>query len=213
MYHSSRVQHNYSIDFFTALFHFGEMPNIFRNLKVSTLIALLKDDTNAQSIFSLIFEKTCRDLNEVNANVLEESIALLQQFSNNEDSEQKILLQIAVLIVCDLSKDKKNRAHCDRFRDILFEIIVNASKQTDSMDWLINVTLPAFILIVKAHVDANKSAATSETNNSKEITKLMKIYLKNTVTSHSKNLSFNLFSAKYYSIGIIFRSIQKISFL
>lgn len=164
------------------------MPNIFRNLKVNTLIALLKDDTNAQSIFSLIFEKTCRDLNETNTNVLDESIALLQQFSNNEDSEQKILLQIAVLIVCDLSKDKKNRAHCDGFRDILYEIIVNASKEADNMDWLINITLPAFIIIVKAHVDANKSVATAGANNNKDITKLMKIYLNNTVISCSTNI-------------------------
>lgn len=123
----------------------------------------------------------CRDLNESNTNVLDESIALLQEFSNNEDREQKILLQIAVLIVCDLSKDKKNRSHCDRFRNILFEIIANALKQTANMDWLINVTLPAFILIVKAQIDANKNATTSDTNNSTEITKLMKIYLKNTV--------------------------------
>lgn len=158
------------------------------------MIALLKDDTNAQSIFSLIFEKTCRDLNEINTNVLDQSIALLQQFSNNEDSEQKILLQIAVLIVCDLSKDKKNRSHCDRFRDILFEIIVNASKQAENTDWLITITLPAFIIIVKAHLDANKNATAQDANNSTEITKLMKIYLKNTVQISSTIL----FSAKFY---------------
>lgn len=189
------------------------MPNIFRNLKVSTLIALLKDDVNAHSIFSLIFEKTCRDLNETNTNVLDESIALLRQFSTTEDSEQKILLQIVVLIVCDLSKDKKNRSQCDRFRDILFEIIVNASKQTDNMDWLINITLPAFIIIVKAHVDANKGAATSDTNNSTDITKLMKIYLKNTVISYSTEMrSIILFFVKFYSIEFTFRLIQRISF-
>lgn len=157
------------------------MPNIFRNLKVNTLITLLKDDTSAQVIFSLIFEKACRDLNEINTNVLNELIELLRQFANNEDSEQKILLQIAVLIVCDLSKDKKNRSQCDRFRDLLFEIIINASKQTDNMDWLINITLPAFIIIVKGHVDGNKNTATSDTNNSDDMTKLMKTYLNTTV--------------------------------
>lgn len=184
------------------------MPNIFRNLKLNTLINLLKDDTSAQSIFSLIFEKACRDLNEINTKVLDELIELLREFDSNAESEQKILLQIAVLIICDLSKDKKNRSHCDRFRDILFEIITNASKQIENMDWIINNTLPAFIIIVKAHVDANKNAATSATNSSNDITKLIKMYLNTTVIAYniSKNLLFNfillkkkLFNSNYSS--------------
>lgn len=158
----------------------------------------------------MIFEKTCRDLNEHNTNVLDEVIALLRKFSNNGDSEQRILLQIAVLIVCDLSKDKKNRNHCDRFRDILFEIIANASKQTDNMDWLMSVTLPAFIIIVKSHVDAQKNATTLDTKNSTEIPKLMKTYLKNTVITYCKNLLILIFEK--HLIEIMFRSIQEISF-
>lgn len=138
------------------------MPNIFRK-KVKTLITLLKDDTSAQSLFSMIFEKACRDLNEINTNVLDELVVHLKQYANNAESEQK------------------NRSQCDRFRDILFEIITNASKQNDNIDWLINVTLPAFILIVKAHVDANKNTTESDANSSNEIIKLMKMYLNQTV--------------------------------
>lgn len=138
------------------------MPNIFRK-KVKTLITLLKDDTSAQSLFSMIFEKACRDLNEINTNVLDELVVHLKQYANNAESEQK------------------NRSQCDRFRDILFEIITNASKQNDNIDWLINVTLPAFILIVKAHVDANKNTTESDANSSNEIIKLMKMYLNKTV--------------------------------
>lgn len=141
----------------------------------------MKDDTSAQSLFSMIFEKACRDLNEINTNVLDELVVHLKQYANNAESEQKILLQIGVLIVGDLSKDKKNRSQCDKFRDILFEIITNASKQNDNIDWLINVTLPAFILIVKAHVDANKNTTESDANSSNEIIKLMKMYLNKTV--------------------------------
>lgn len=189
------------------------MPNIFRNLKVKTLITLLKDDTSAQSIFSLIFEKVCRDLNETNANVLDELIVLLKQFDNNEESEQKILLQIGVLIVGDLSKDKKNRSQCDRFRDILFEIITNAFKQNDNIDWLISVTLPAFIIIVKSHIDANKNIAASDANNSNEITNLMKNYLNKTVIACNifSRISSILLCEILFIIEINFRSIRKIS--
>lgn len=181
------------------LFHFGEMPNIFRNLKVKTLITLLKDDPSAQSIFSLIFEKACRDLNEINTNVLDELIVLLNpnQFNNNnEESQQKILLQIAVLVVCDLSKDKKNRSRYDRFRDILIEIIANKSKETDYIEWLMQTTLPAFMIIVRAHVDTNK---TTDANNSDEIIKLMKLYLNNTVIEIMIFTSINI---KFHSIEI-----------
>lgn len=167
------------------------MPNIFRNLKVKTLITLLKDETSAQSIFSLIFEKACRDLNEIHSQVLDELIVLLKQFDDNEQSQQKILLQIVVLIVGALSKDKKNRNQYDRFRHILFDIIKNVSKNVDSIVWLINITLPALILIVKAHVDANKNEAVSDTKISEEV-QLMKLYLKHTVNSPKYLITFYL---------------------
>lgn len=154
------------------------MPNIFRNLKVNNLITLLKDDTSATLIFSLIFEKACRDLNEINTNVLDEFIVLLELFENNAESQQRILLQVAVLIVVDLSKDKKNRSQYERFRNILMEIITNKSKETENIGWLMQTTLPAFMIIVRAHVDANKTA---DGNKSNEIIKLMKLYLNNTV--------------------------------
>lgn len=158
------------------------MPYIFRNVNIKTLITLLKDDESAQSIFSLIFEKTCRDLNEINTSVLDELIVLLMQFGRNDESQQKILLQIGVLIVGDLSKDKKNRCQQDRFRDILFDIIKNVSKENHNVDWLIAITLPAFINIVRAHVEANKNMNTAEASSScDEISKLMKLYLNNTV--------------------------------
>lgn len=164
-----------------ALLHFGESPNLFSNIKVSTLIALFKEEANAQSIFTLIFERICRDINDKNVKVLDELYELLREFDTNELSEQKILLEIAVLVVGDLSKDKKNRIQCDRFREILFEIIKTVSKDPDNGEWLIGATLPAFVIIVKAYITANKSNPTQETDIDEQTIQLIKLFLKNSV--------------------------------
>lgn len=164
-----------------ALLHFGESPNLFSNIKVSTLIALFKEEANAQSFFILIFERTCRDINDKNVKVFDELYELLRKFNTNERSEQKILLEIAVLVVGDLSKDKKNRIQCDRFREILFEIIKTVSKDADNGEWLIGATLPAFVIIVKAYITANKSNPTQESDSDEQTIQLIKLFLKNSV--------------------------------
>lgn len=184
---------------------------MFTNLKVSTLIALFKDEASAQSIFTLIFERTCRDINDKNVKVLDELFELLQQFEANEQSQQKILLEIAVLVVGDLSKDKKNRAHCDKFRDILFEIIKDVAKKTNDTDWLIDATLPAFVIVVKAYIAVNKSNsnAAQEANDDDQTVQLIKLFLRNSViplTSSQNDLGdghyFNL-EMKTYESDII----------
>ena len=154
---------------------------VFTNLKVSTLITLFKEESSAQSIFALIFERICRDTNDKNAKILDELYELLRQFDTNDRNEQKILLEIAVLVVGDLSKDKKNRIQCDRFREILFEIIKNVAKDVDNGEWLIGATLPAFVIIVKAYITANKSDPTQETNVDEPTIQLIKMFLKNSV--------------------------------
>lgn len=154
---------------------------MFTNLKVSTLVALFKDEASAQSIFTLIFEKSCRDINDKNAKVLDELFELLQQFDANDRIQQKNLLEITVLVVGELSKDKKNRTHCDKFRDILFEIIKSVSKNKKDGDWLIGATLPAFVIIVKAYIAANKTNATEESDSDVQTIKLIKLFLKNSV--------------------------------
>lgn len=154
---------------------------MFTNLKVSTLITLFKEEASAQSIFALIFERICRDPNDTNAKVLDELYELLRQFDTNDRNEQKILLEIAVLVVGDLSKDKKNRIQCDRFREILFEIIKNVAKDVDNGEWLIGATLPAFVIIVKAYITANKCEPTQQTNDDEPTIQLIKMFLKNSV--------------------------------
>lgn len=158
---------------------------MFTNLKISTLITLFKDEPSVQSIFALTFERTCRDINGKNVKALDELYQLLQQFKTNDQSQQKILLETAVLVVGDLSKEKNNRAHYDRFREILFEIIKDVSKDKVNGEWLIGSTLPAFVIIVKAYIAANKSNPTQESNDDKQSIQLIKLFLKNSVRENS----------------------------
>lgn len=167
----------------SAVLHFGEAPNIFGNLKVNTLITLLKDEPSAQPIFALIFEKTCRDLNEINLKVLDELFELLKRFNENDQSQQSVLLQIAVLVICDLTKNWKQREHCDRFREILFDIIKTLAKENKNNEWFINATLPAFVLIVKTYISANKTNPTQNGDDDEETIQLIKLFLKNSVTT------------------------------
>lgn len=153
---------------------------MFANLRIKTLISMFKDDVSVQSIFSLIFERTCRDINDENAKVLDELYEILQQFDKNDQSQQKILLETAVLVVGDLSKDKKNRSHCDRFREILFEIIKTISKDKTNGEWLIGSTLPAFVIIVKAYIAMNKGK--EEKDSDEKTIQLIKLFLKNSVS-------------------------------
>lgn len=159
---------------------------MFAHLKVNTLVALFKDEAGAQSIFALIFEKTCRDINETNAKVLDELFELLNDFDAIDESQQRILLEIAVLVVSDLSRDKKNRSHCDRFREILFEIIKKVSMDKTNRDWIIGTTLPAIVFIVKTHIANSKANPTLETKGDDKTVQLIKLFLANSVRSEIK---------------------------
>lgn len=159
---------------------------MFASLKVSTLVALFKDEVSAQAIFALIFEKTCRDLNESNTKVLDELFELLKGFDANDDSQQKILLEIVVLVVSELSRDKRIRAHCDRFREILFEIVKKASAQKNNRNWLISTTLPAFVVIVKTYIAENKANATTDAASDTQTLQLIKLFVMNSVRKSSK---------------------------
>lgn len=184
----------------SALLHFGEPPNVFVNLKVSTLIALFKDEPSAPTTFALIFERTCRDINDINAKVLDELFELLKQFKTNELSQQKILLEIGVLVVVNLFRDFKNRAHCDQFRDILFDTIKDVAKNKDDVDWLFGTTLPAFSIIMKAYI-ANKSDAKLGVSDDDETIQLIKLFLTNSViylASAQNNSGF----CHYYNLRV-----------
>lgn len=168
---------------------------MFTNLKISTLITLFKNEPSVQSIFAFTFERTCRDINGKNVKVLDELYQLLQQFKTNDQSQQKILLEIAVLVVGDLSKDK-DRAYHDRFREILFEIIRDVSKIKENGEWLIGSTLPAFVIIVKAYIAANKLNPTKESNDDEQTIQLIKLFLKNSVREYSFIINFVFCVAK-----------------
>lgn len=154
---------------------------MFKSLKVSTLVALFKDEVSAQSIFALIFEKTCRDINESNTEVLDELFELLKDFDANDDSQRKILLEVVVLVVSELSRDKRIRAHGDRFREILFEIMKKVSAEKKNRNWLISTTLPAFVVIVKTFIATNKANPTPDAASDTQTLQLIKLFVMNSV--------------------------------
>lgn len=149
-------------------------------MNLSTFITLLKDETDANSIFAMVFERT-RECSETNTRILLELYNLLQNFEKNDKSRQRMLLQITVLIVGDLSKDKNMKEKFDQFRDILFKIIQNVA-DNESNDWFLETTLPAFVILVKTIIQTYKTnPVTSELGDKKQMTHLIKLYLRNSV--------------------------------
>lgn len=144
------------------------------------MIKLLKDEENVNVIFGMVLERT-REYNEINMNVLSELHDLLQSFDDNDQSQQRILLEIAVPVVGELSKDKSKKEHFEKFREILFNIIKKLAN-TKSVDWLLSTTLPAFVILIKSHIQMQKSKLASEADN-KQFTILVKLYLKNSVST------------------------------
>lgn len=111
---------------------------------------------------------------------------LLKTIYDHDESERKILLEITVLVIVGASKDKRSRSYADKFRDTLLDIIKQEIDKTESIDWFVSTTLPAFVIIVKSSI-SNKTAAVNEisTNNvdgnNKSVPHLIKTYLKHSV--------------------------------
>lgn len=161
---------------FSALLHFDEMPAIFASLRIKTLISVFSAEPAAQSIYDMIFNRIAKDLNETNLKMFDELHSLLTEFEKAEAEQQQTILDIAVFAVVNLSKNKKNKDHYDRFRVTLFEIIrqrVASTEDTEASKKCIERTLPAFATIVKTMVARN------ETDDS--VAAIFKLFMTNTV--------------------------------
>lgn len=155
---------------------------IFEHLNLNTFVTLFQNEPNANLVLSILFERLCRDLNDGTLKVFDDLFVLLSTFYEQDESKRKILLDIAVMVMVGLAKDKKQKCHLERFRDRVSEIIRNEVKDGKSLDALIRTTLPAFVIIVKSHIFNSKATeADAAADNNKDITELIKTFLKHTV--------------------------------
>lgn len=160
--------------------HFSELPTIFEHLGLATFVALFESEPNTKPVLSILFERLCRDLNAGTLKVLDELFDLLATFDAHAEDRRKMLLDMAVMVMVGLSKDKKQKGHLERFRDRVSDIIraeVVAGKQ--SLNELIRTTLPAFVIIVKSYISNAKAAEPS--GDKSEVTELIKTFLEHTV--------------------------------
>lgn len=177
---------------------------IFDHLSLNTFVTLFQDEPKANPILSILFERLCRDLTDGTLKVFDDLFALLGAFYQQDKSKQKILLDIAVMVMVGLAKDKRQKSHLERFRDRVSEIIRKEVDDGESLDTLIRSTLPAFVIIVKSHIfnsKATEADAAGDKNN--DIPELIKTFLKHTVIVSLFFLSFiSQFSSQYKSKGI-----------
>lgn len=170
--------------------HFNELPTIFENLSVGTFVTLFEDEPNANPVLSILFERLCRDLNTGTLKVLDDLFELLAEFDTYEKNKREILLDMAVMAMVGLSKDKKQKSHLERFRDRVADIIRAEVAGKQSLDDLIRMTLPAFVIIVKSHISNAKPTSTEPstiTDDNKGVTDLVRIFLEHTVERISSN--------------------------
>lgn len=151
------------------------MPAIFSHLSIETLIGVFKAESAAKSIYDMIFNRIVKDLNNTNLNMLDVLHSLLKKFDKVGARQQQAILDIAVLAVVNLSKNKKHKEHYDRFRVTLFEIIRNgvANDDAEASKKCLEKTLPAFATIIKTMVARN------ETDDG--VTDIFKLFMKNSV--------------------------------
>lgn len=159
--------------------HFSELPTIFEHLRLATFVALFESEPNARPVLAILFERLCRDLNAGTLKVLDELFDLLATFDAHAEDRRNIVLDMAVMVMVGLSKDKKQRSHLERFRDRVADIIRAEVAGKRSLNELIRMTLPAFVIIVKSHISNAKAAEPS--GDKTEVTELIKTFLGHTV--------------------------------
>lgn len=173
---------NEKISLFAALLHFNELPAIFQNLSFNVFVTLFQNEPAVNPVLSILFERLCRDLNADALKTVDDLFVLLNKFYDEDLDKRQILLDIGVMVMVGLSKDKKQKSQLERFRDCIADIIRKEIANDESLDDLIAMTLPAFVIIVKSHIFNSKSTeANAVVEGNKDITELIRTFLKYTV--------------------------------
>lgn len=148
-------------------------------MNLNTFITLLKDGDEINSIFGMVFKRICEH-DESYLMVLAEMLKLLEAFDDTDETKQKMLLQIAVFVLGDLSKDKTKKESFDQLCELFSKIIQNAAN-IDSNDWFLRTTLPAFVTLIKTIINKAIKSDTAEVKDDKQTTKLISLYLKKSI--------------------------------
>lgn len=112
--------------------------------------------------------------------VLAELFKLLEIFDETDETKQKMLLQIAVIVVDDLSKDKTKKESFDQLCKLLFKITQNAAN-VDSNDWFFKTTLPVIVTLTKTTINKAITSEAVELKDDKQTTKLISLYLEKSI--------------------------------
>lgn len=145
-------------------------------------MTLFQNEPAVNPVLSILFERLCRDLNADTLKTLDDLFVLLTNFYDQDLDKRKILLNVGVMVMVGLSKDKKQKSQLERFRDCIADIIRKEIANNESLDELIAMTLPAFVIIVKSHIFNSKSMeAETVAEGNKDITELIRTFLKYTV--------------------------------
>lgn len=163
-----------------AFFHFGDAPNIFAHISVSHVSKVLDCTTEAgKEIWNLIFDKATKHQTPLN---IEMFGTLLELFivSNYDDS----ILDVCLLLVQHLSKDKNCKDHYNQYRTAILAKISEYfssknTKNTEKNKEFVRRTLSGFVTVISTTLskfeDVNADQATS-------LRIIFKTYLKESVS-------------------------------
>lgn len=129
----------------------------------------------------MIFDRVAKNLNEDNCKMLNHLLDICVEFQIDNPAQHEVLLNIGVIAVVQLSKNKKAKEYFDKFRHALLDIIKRyfASKlfkKEENVTEFVTKTLSAFVIIIKTMV----SKAPEDID--EQLANITKKYLRNSVS-------------------------------
>lgn len=127
----------------------------------------------------MIFERICEHEDSY-SKALAELFKLLEAFDKTDETRQKMLLQIAVFALGDLSKNKTKKESFDQLCKLLFKIIQNTANN-DLNNWFVGTTLPAFVTLTKNTINKATALDTAVLKDDNHLSELITLYLKKSI--------------------------------
>lgn len=172
----------FCVYFFAEILHFENFPAIFNYIQINDLVQMFNSE-NETGVFDMIFDRVAKNLSDDNNKMLNDFVDICAD--GDKRTKNDILLNIAVIAVVQLSKNKKAKDHFDKYRIALLAIIRKhfAGKMLsteDKVSEFVARTLSAYVIIIKTLV----SKAPEEIDD--QLVEITKQYLRNSVSCIEK---------------------------